>query len=80
MKTMSTTKARLVLGKLVESVHAGDLSVVLGKRNTPQAILIKYPDTFSKEASEIANINAYSKSFDFLKSEPDIYSHKDIKK
>ena len=31
------------------------------------------------ELSEITNINAHSKSFDFLRKEPEIYSVKDVK-
>jgi hypothetical protein len=33
-----------------------------------------------KKIDEITNINANSKSFDFLKYEPDLYSVSDLKK
>jgi len=35
---------------------------------------------YSPSVNDITNVNAYSKSFDFLKDEPDIYSVSDLKK
>ncbi|MEK7128560.1 MAG: hypothetical protein AAB933_03295 [Patescibacteria group bacterium] len=40
---------------------------------------IKKSYNVKKRFSEITKINANSKSFDFLKKEPEIYSRKDIK-
>lgn len=54
-------------------------SIVLGRRNKPEAVLIPFPHVWNSKLSDITNVNAYSQSFDFLKDEPDIYSIKDIK-
>lgn len=52
----------------------------IGRRNSVDAILIKFPNAQNDEMNEITNINANSSSFDFLKEEPDIYSLSDLKK
>ena len=52
----------------------------IGRRNSIDALLIKFPEAYNKNVSEITNIAAYSKSFDFLKDEPEIYSSSDGKK
>jgi len=80
MKTISTTDARKIFGKLVEEVKTTGKSFIFGKRNVPEAVLIPYPKEFNPTLSEITNINTYSTSFDFLKNEPELYSPKDIKK
>ena len=80
MKTISTTNARKIFGKLIESVYRDNSAILIGKRNVPEAVLIKFPSEFNSCVDEITNINAYSGSFDFLAKEPEIYSRKDIKK
>ncbi len=35
---------------------------------------------YDESFNEITNINAYSKSFDFLADEPEVYSASDLKK
>lgn len=80
MQTLSTTNLRENISDIVNTVYSTGQSVVIGRRNSPEAVLIPFPKDFNKKLSEITNINAYSKSFDFLESEPDLYSLKDIKK
>jgi hypothetical protein len=73
INVLSTTKARNILPDLIESIKQSGKAFVLGRRNIPEAILIKFPSEYSVNASDITNINMYSSSFDFLSDEPDIY-------
>ena len=79
-KTLSTTEARERISDLVNIVSTSRKSIVIGRRNVPEVVLIPFPAFWIGKLSEITNINSYSKSFDFLKNEPEIYSIKDIKK
>ena len=79
IKTLSTTQARKDLSDLVNIVSTSHKSIVIGRRNVPEVVLIPFPTFWNGKLSEITNINAYSKSFDFLADEPEIYSVKDIK-
>lgn len=80
IKTLSTTEARARIADLVNIVSTSSKSFVIGRRNRPQAVLIAFPVFWNDKLSEITNINAYSRSFDFLENEPDIYSINDVKK
>ena len=79
IKTLSTTEVRERISDLVNIVVSGSRSVVIGRRNVPEVVLIPFPTFWNGRLNEITNINAYSKSFDFLADEPEIYSIKDIK-
>ncbi len=79
INVLSTTKARNILPELIESVKHTGKAFVLGRRNIPEAILIKFPSEYSVNVSDITNINAYSSSFDFLADEPDVYTLKSKK-
>lgn len=79
IKTLSTTEARERISDLVNIVSTSRKSIVIGRRNVPEVVLIPFPNLWNGKLTEITNINTYSKSFDFLKSEPEIYSVKDIK-
>ena len=79
MNTISTTQAREHLGKYLDKLTKGETEAfVLGRRNEPEAVLIKFPTLYSKKVTDITNVNAYSKSFDFLDNEPELYSLDDI--
>ena len=80
IKTISTTKARANMSEIVERVKNRGEVFVFGRRNNPEAVLVKFPDVYSSRFSDITNINAYSGSFDFLKNEPDLYAVSDLKK
>ncbi|KKP86924.1 MAG: hypothetical protein UR90_C0017G0003 [Parcubacteria group bacterium GW2011_GWC1_35_8] len=80
IKTLSTTEAREKMSDLVNIVSTSRKSIVIGRRNIPEVVLIPFPTFWNGKFSEITNINAYSKSFDFLTNEPEIYSTKDIKR
>lgn len=79
IKTLSTTQMRKDISILINVVSKTRKSIVIGRRNVPEVVLIPFPAFWNGKFSEITNINAYSKSFDFLKDEPEIYSVKDIK-
>ncbi len=79
MKTVSTTEARKKIGILVGFVKETNGVVAIGRRDKPEAILMKYPSAYDKRFSDVANINAFSGSFDFLKNEPEIYTANDLK-
>ena len=79
IKTFSTTEAREKISDFVNIVSTSRRSIVIGRRNVPEVVLIPFPHTYNGKLSGITNINAYSKSFDFLINEPEIYSTKDIK-
>ena len=79
IKTLSTTEVRERISDLVNIVSTSRKSIVSGRRNVPEVVLIPFPNLWNGKLTEITNINAYSKSFDFLASEPELYSIKDIK-
>ncbi len=79
IKTLSTTEVRERISDLVNIVSISRKSIVIGRRNVPEVVLIPFPSFWNGKLSEITNINTYSKSFDFLADEPEIYSVKDIK-
>lgn len=79
-KVISTTEARKDIAKMVNAVREHGAVFVIGRRNDPEALLIKFPKHFRKDAGEITNINTYSESFAFLADEPDLYSLSDLKK
>jgi hypothetical protein len=79
MNTISTTQAREHLGEYLDELGRGDAQAfVFGRRNEPEAVLIKFPKMYSNKVSDSTNVNAYSKSFDFLDNEPELYSLKDL--
>ena len=80
MKTISTTQARKDIGRLITSVRETGAVVVIGRRDAPEAVLMKYPSAYSAEVTDITNVNAYSESFSFLTQEPELYTAKDLKK
>lgn len=78
---ISSTVARNSLSKFIDILSSGKKSAfVIGRRDNPEAVLIPFPKHFNKNVSDITNVNSYSKSFDFLEDEPDLYSLKDILK
>ncbi len=74
LKVLSTTKARNILPEIIEKVKQTRSVFILGRRNVPEIVIIKFPEEYSVNASDITNINTYSHSFDFLRDEPDLYS------
>ncbi len=80
MKVFTTTQARKDIANIIDRVRQGNVVFGVGRRNKAEVLLIKYPDHVNPSVGEITNINANSSSFDFLKTEPDLYSIADLKK
>lgn len=80
MKIVTTTNARKQIKSIIDRVKYRGEVFGIGRRNSIDAIVLKFPEVYNAAVDNITNINAYSKSFDFLKDEPDIYSVSDLKK
>jgi len=80
MKTISITNTRNNIKTLIDRVKYRGESFAIGRRNSIDAVVIQFPSNYNKDFSDIVNINTDSKSFDFLKDEPDIYNASDLKK
>ncbi len=80
MKIITTTNARKNISSIINRVkYHGDVFAI-GRRDAIDALLIQFPQSYNKELNDITNINAHSKSFDFLMKEPELYSISDLKK
>ena len=79
MKLITTTKVRQQIKTIVDRVRYQGEVFAIGRRNSIDALLIQFPKTYNKEMDDITNINAYSKSFDFLDDELELYSVEDIR-
>lgn len=80
MKIMTTTNVRKHLSHVVDRVKVGGEVIAIGRRNAIEALLIQFPAAYNKNVNDITNVNAASRSFDFLKDEPELYSVSDLKK
>ena len=80
MKTITTTNARKQIAKLIDTVRETGDVFAIGRRNRPEALLIKFPSEYNAALDDITNINTYSESFSFLDNEPELYSVDDLKK
>ena len=80
MKILTTTNARKQIKTIVDRVKYRGEVFGIGRRNSIDALIIRFPTQYNSTLDEITNINAYSKSFDFLSNEPELYSIKDLKK
>lgn len=80
MKVLTTTNARKSIKEIVNRVRYQGEVFAIGRRNAIDAILIGFPQMYNNSLNDITNVNSYSKSFDFLSEEPDLYSAADLKK
>ena len=58
MTVISTSKARNLLPQFIEALKEHDGVYVIGRRNTPEAVLIKFPSAYSGDVTDITNVNA----------------------
>ncbi len=80
MKIITTTVARKEIGHIVNRVkYHGDVFAI-GRRNSSDAPLIEFPQEYNRDVNDVTNVNAHSKSFDFLHTEPELYTASDLKK
>jgi len=80
MRIVTTTNARRNIKAIVDRVKFRGDVFGLGRRNSIDAVIIQFPEIYNRDLNDITNINSYSKSFDFLKDEPELYSVFDVKK
>lgn len=80
MKVLSTTNARKNIKEIVNRARYRGEVFAIGRRNVVDAVLIGFPQCFNDQLNDITNANAYSRSFDFLANEPELYSVSDLKK
>lgn len=80
MKIISTTNARKNIKVLIDKVKYSGEIFGIGRRNSIDAILIQFPQSYNENLNDITNINTFSKSFNFLSREKEIYSINDLKK
>ena len=80
MKIITTTVARKNIGNMLNRVKYFGEIYGIGRRNSIDALLIQFPSAHNEVLNEITNINANSKSFDFLSKEREIYSLSDLRK
>jgi len=73
-----TTLARKNISGIIDDVKCNNSIFVIGRRNKPEVILIKFPQYYDTQLSDETNINANSPSFKFLENEPDLYSVNDL--
>lgn len=80
MKIVTTTNARKNIGAIIDRVKYHGEIFGIGRRDSIDAVVLKFPEVYNAAVNDITNISAYSKSFDFLADEPDLYSLSDLKK
>ncbi len=78
MKILTTTQARKHIKNIVDRVKYRGEVFAIGRRNSIDALVINFPDMYNGNVDEITNINTLSKSFDFLREEPELYSRADV--
>lgn len=79
MKVITTTKARQNMKEIVNRVKYRGEVFGIGRRNSIDAVIMPFNGSYNHNLSDMTNIAVHSKSFDFLKDEPDIYSASDGK-
>ena len=80
MKVLTTTNARKNMKEIVNRARYRGEVFAIGRRNAIDAVLIGFPQAYNDDVNDITNVNSYSRSFDFLQVEPDLYSVSDLKK
>lgn len=80
MKVISTTNVRKHIKELVNRAQHGGEVFAIGRRQNIDAVLIGFPVAYNNAMNDITNVNTYSKSFDFLSEEPELYSVLDVKR
>lgn len=80
MKTISITNARRHIKDLLDQVKEKGEVFAIGRRDSLEVLILKFPTKYNSKLNDITNINTYSASFDFLQNEPDLYSADDLRK
>ncbi len=80
MAVISATEARKRFSELVNKARYANTPVLIGRHDTPEVLMIKFPAQYNPGLSETTNMSQYGGAFDFLADEPELYSYDDIKK
>ncbi len=80
MVIIPATEARKRFSELVNQVRYSNHPVVIGRHDTAEVLMIKFPAQSNLNLDETTQMNQYGGAFDFLEDEPDLYSYDDIKK
>ena len=80
MQVLTTTSARKNIKGIVDRAKYRGEVFGIGRRDSIDVVLIGFPHAYNSKVNDITNVNAYSKSFDFLADEPALYSDADVKK
>ena len=80
MKTISSTDARKHISTLFNEVREMGEVFAVGRRSNLEVLIMKFPSQYNSKLSDITNVNSYSRSFDFLAKESELYSLEDLKK
>ena len=80
MQTITISEAKRDMQKIINRVKNRGEVFGIGTKRIINAVIVQFSPSYNESLNEITSINANSKSFDFLKSEPDIYSFSDLKK
>jgi len=80
VKYITTTEARKNISEIVNEVKYSNQVYAIGRHDKIDVLIIKFPEYYNKNYTEITNLNANSNSFDFLREEPEIYTLNDLKK
>ncbi len=78
MKILSTTETRKHISNLVTHIRETGTMVAIGRRGRPEVLMMRYPLEYNNTFSDITNISTYSRSFDFLAEEPELYTLDDL--
>lgn len=80
MQVVTTTEARKLLPELINRVRYRRQVIAIGRRQQAEVLLVKFPEHYNTNLSDVTNMNQYGRAFDWLDAEPDIYSRADLKK
>lgn len=80
MTVIPATEARKRFSELVNHVRYANTPVLIGRHDTAEVLMIKFPSQHNPALDEATNMNQYGGAFDFLEQEPDLYSYDDVKK
>jgi hypothetical protein len=64
---------------MIDKVVKTGEGIIVTDHKGVKFLILKFPEVYKQKFSDVASLNAYSKSFDFLKFEPDDYSIEDLK-
>lgn len=80
IQIIPTTLAKKNISGIINDIKYNNSMFIIGRKNKPEVVLIKFPQYYNSQLSDETNININSTSFKFLEDEPDLYSTNDLTK